>query len=180
MANTTEMTHEDLVKEVQKLRNDMKKVQKQLRKLAKENVEETDENKPKKVSGFAKPMKMSKELCEFLGVSVDTLMARTEVTKEINKYVKEHSLQNPSNKRELILDDKLRTILSPPEDVTLTFFNLQKYMSRHYFKEESKVDENVKAEPKAETPVPAVVPTAKIVKRVVKKVPAGSKPTAKA
>ena len=174
MATKNEMTHDELVKEVLKLRADMKKLMKQIKKMNKEEVE-GDEDKPKKLSGFAKPMKMSKELCEFLGVSTDTLMARTEVTKEINKYVKEHSLQNPSNKRELILDDKLRTILSPPEDVTLTFFNLQKYMSCHYQKESKETETKVEPETPTEVSEPKVAPTAKVVKRVVKKVPVGTK-----
>lgn len=186
MATTAnvEMTHEELVKEVLKLRADLKKLQKAVRKNAKEvqEAQEGDDAKPKKVSGFAKPMNMSPELCLFLGVPNETQMARTEVTKEINKYVKEHSLQNPDNKRELILDDKLRTILFPPEDVTITFFNLQKYMSSHYIKTAPDataatattsattppVAKKAVETPKKETPEESDKP--KVVKRVVKKV----------
>lgn len=161
------MDHEALVKEVLKLRADLKRLQKVVRKLSKG---EEDEDKPKKLSGFAKPMKMSKELCEFLGVSEDTLMARTDVTKEINKYVKANNLQNPENKRELILDAKLKTILTVPSDVTLTFFNLQKYMSHHYLK-----DETVEAKPEKAAPVEKAAEE-KPVKKIVKKVrPASAK-----
>ena len=160
---TETMDHEALVKEVLKLRVDLKRLQKVVRKLSKGDE---DEDKPKKLSGFAKPMKMSNELCEFLGVAGDTLMARTDVTKEINKYVKANNLQNPENKRELILDAKLKTILTVPADVTLTFFNLQKYMSHHYIKEESKTEKPVVEKAAPETPV----------KKVVKKV----RPAAKA
>lgn len=158
------MDHEALVKEVLKLRADFKRLQKAVRKLTKG---EADEEKPKKLSGFAKPMKMSVALCKFLGVSEDTLMARTDVTKEINKYVKANNLQNPENKRELILDDKLKTILTVPSDVTLTFFNLQKYMSEHYIKDESEVKEAVKSDSKE--PVAKDV-SKEPVKKVVKKV----------
>lgn len=157
------MDHEALVKEVLKLRADLKRLQKQVRKLAKG---EEDEDKPKKLSGFAKPMKMSADLCKFLGVAEDSLMARTDVTKEINKYVKANNLQNPENKRELILDDKLKTILTIPSDVTLTFFNLQKYMSHHYIKDES--EESAKA-PKAVKPAEKEA-SKEPVKKVVKKV----------
>ena len=155
------MDHEALVKEVLKLRADLKRLQKAVRKLTKG---EEDEDKPKKLSGFAKPMKMSAELCAFLGVEKDTLMARTDVTKEINKYVKANNLQNPENKRELILDDKLKTILTVPSDVTLTFFNLQRYMSHHYLKSEESA-----AAPK-ETPAPSATEEKAPVKKVVKKV----------
>ena len=163
------MDHEALVKEVLKLRADLKRLQKAVRKLSK--TDEDGEDKPKKLSGFAKPMKMSSELCAFLGVDKATLMARTDVTKEINKYVKANNLQNPENKRELILDDKLKTILTVPSDVTLTFFNLQRYMSHHYLKS----DEEPKEPTEPKTPV---TDDKAPVKKVVKKVrPA---PTAKA
>tara|TARA_B110000977_G_C11091322_1_gene497059 strand:+ start:6643 stop:7158 length:516 start_codon:yes stop_codon:yes gene_type:complete len=157
------MDHEALVKEVIKLRADLKRLQKAVRKL---NKPEEDEDKPKKLSGFAKPMKMSKGLCEFLGVASDTLMARTDVTKEINKYVKANNLQNPENKRELILDAKLKTILTIPEDVTLTFFNLQKYMSQHYLKEEVEPIEKMPAVSVEKSPVK------KLVKKTVRPVSA--------
>jgi chromatin remodeling complex protein RSC6 len=152
------MDHEALVKEV------LKRLQKAVRKLAKGEDDEDKHNK--KISGFAKPMKMSKELCEFLGVNSDTMMARTDVTKEINKYVKANNLQNPENKRELILDAKMKTILTIPSDVTLTFFNLQRYMSHHYIKEEGG---SQPANEKTEKPLAEKSPDAAM-KKIVKKV----------
>ena len=162
------MDHEALVKEVLKLRADLKKLQKAVRKLSKTD-EPGDDEKPKKLSGFAKPMKMSKELCAFLGVDASTLMARTDVTKEINKYVKAHNLQNPENKRELILDQKLKTILTVPSDVTLTFFNLQKYMSHHYIKEDQPSATTAKKQKQTPTPVENEVEDKPPVKKIVKK-----------
>ena len=149
------MDHEALVKEVLKLRADLKRLQKAVRKLSK--TDEDGEDKPKKLSGFAKPMKMSSELCAFLGVDKATLMARTDVTKEINKYVKANNLQNPENKRELILDDKLKTILTVPSDVTLTFFNLQRYMSHHYLKSDEEPTEPKTPATDEKAPVKKVV-----------------------
>ena len=162
---TETMDHEALVKEVIKLRADLKRLQKAVRKLSKG---EEDDSKPKKLSGFAKPMKMSPELCAFLGVEKDTLMARTDVTKEINKYVKANNLQNPENKRELILDAKLKTILTVPSDVTLTFFNLQRYMSQHYIKDEDETPE--KPAPVAKVASVAKDVASEPVKKIVKKV----------
>ena len=43
-------------------------------------------------SGFVKPTLISSELAEFLGKPVGTEMARTEVTREINKYIKHRSI----------------------------------------------------------------------------------------
>ena len=155
-----------------KIKTDLKKLQKTLKKLAKENE---DPDKPKKLSGFAKPMRLSNELTTFLGVDSETMMARTDVTKEINKYVKANNLQNPNNKREIILDAKLKTIINAPAEEQVTFFNLQKFMSLHYIKsdiQESSAEEKVKEVPVSE-PVTEQKPTVKkIVKRVVKKQPA--------
>jgi upstream activation factor subunit UAF30 len=123
----------DLTATVAKLTTDNKKIAKQIKKFIKE---QEPEDKPKRVNGFAKPMKMSPELCKFLGVEATVEMARTDVTKAITQYVKAHSLQNPDNKRELILDDKLKSIIQPDNDTTVTFFNLQKFMSKHYIKPE--------------------------------------------
>ena len=36
---------------------------------------------------------------------------RTVVTKHITDYVKKHNLQNPENKRQILCDDKLNSLL---------------------------------------------------------------------
>ena len=41
-------------------------------------------------SGFVKPTKISDELAKFLEKPVGTEMARTDVTREINKYIRSH------------------------------------------------------------------------------------------
>ena len=55
--------------------------------------------KVKKPSGFAKPVCISKELCEFLDKPEGTTMARTEVTRFIIKYIKDNNLQAQSEKK---------------------------------------------------------------------------------
>ena len=61
-------------------------------------------------SGFVKPTKISKELAKFLGKPHGTEMARTEVTREINTYIRAHKLQDPKNGRRILADSKLRTL----------------------------------------------------------------------
>lgn len=85
-------------------------------------------------SGFVKPTLISEELAAFLSKPLGTLMARTEVTREINAYIREHSLQDKDNGRKINADDKLSTLLSLTAGDELTYFNLQKYMSRHFAK----------------------------------------------
>jgi chromatin remodeling complex protein RSC6 len=90
-------------------------------------------------SGFVKPTLISAELAKFLGKEKGVEMARTEVTKEINSYIRAHSLQDPKNGRRIIPDAKLVTLLSLKSDDELTYFNLQKFMSPHFAKSASAV-----------------------------------------
>jgi len=85
-------------------------------------------------SGFVKPTLISKELANFLGKPVGTEWARTEVTREINAYIRTHNLQDKENGRKINPDTKLRSLLQLKKDEELTYFNLQKYMSPHFAK----------------------------------------------
>jgi len=85
-------------------------------------------------SGFVKPTKISLELAGFLGKPKGTEMARTEVTREINSYIRAHKLQDPKNGRRILADAKLRKLLKLKKDDELTYFNLQRYMSPHFAK----------------------------------------------
>ena len=83
-------------------------------------------------SGFSKPGKISDELRTFLKLGKDELIARTEVTKRINSYCKEHKLQGEKDKRILKPDKTLTKLLRVKKGDELTFFNLQKYMKVHF------------------------------------------------
>lgn len=86
-------------------------------------------------SGFVKPTLISTELATFLGKPTGTEMARTEVTREINKYIRSHDLQDKTNGRKINPDDKLRSLLKLKKNDELTYFNLQRYMSPHFAKQ---------------------------------------------
>ena len=85
-------------------------------------------------SGFVKPTKISDELASFLGKEKGTEMARTDVTREINTYIRAHKLQDKDNGRKIIPDTKLAALLKLKKTDELTYFNLQKYMSPHFAK----------------------------------------------
>jgi chromatin remodeling complex protein RSC6 len=61
-------------------------------------------------------------------------MARTEVTRDINKYIRTHNLQDKENGRKINPDTKLASLLKLQTTDELTYFNLQKYMSPHFAK----------------------------------------------
>lgn len=85
-------------------------------------------------SGFVKPTKISDELASFLGKEKGTEMARTEVTRDINKYIRTHNLQDKDNGRKINSDTKLAALLKLKKTDELTYFNLQRYMSPHFAK----------------------------------------------
>ena len=94
-------------------------------------VEEGGEVKPRVPSIFERPVQITDELCKFLGKSVGTLMSRSEVTKAVNVYVKEKNLKE---KHAIKPDGALKKLLAVPDNVELTYFNLQKYLNHHYVK----------------------------------------------
>jgi chromatin remodeling complex protein RSC6 len=82
-----------------------------------------------------KPTRITNELATFLGKSHGTLIARTEVSREINKYIRANSLQDKSNGRKIIPDEKLSALLNISAEDELTYFNLQRFMKHHFIKE---------------------------------------------
>ena len=85
-------------------------------------------------SGFVKPTLNSDELATFLGKPSGSEMARTEVTREINAYIRENSLQDKENGRKINADSALSKLLKLKKSDELTYFNLQRYMSPHFAK----------------------------------------------
>jgi len=71
-------------------------------------------------------MKLSPELEAVVGAGP---MARSEVTKKIWEYIKKNDLQNPSNKRNILADDKLKAIFGGKAEVTM--FEMTKLVSAH-------------------------------------------------
>ena len=119
--------------------SDLRKLQKNMARHVKENSRRNRKRKapagdrPKRApSGFAKPALISKELCTFLGKPAGTEMARTEVTKHLTSYIKEHNLQDQANKRKIVPDAALKKLLNVKASDELTYFNLQKYMKVHF------------------------------------------------
>ena len=96
-------------------------------------------------SGFVKPTLISDELAQFLDKPSGSEMARTEVTRDINKYIRAHNLQDVTNGRKIIPDAKLSALLKIGAADELTYFNLQRYMSPHFAKS-VKADASAKAE----------------------------------
>ena len=85
-------------------------------------------------SGFVKPTLISNELAAFLGRPEGSVLARTEVTREVNAYIRTQKLQDKDNGRKINPDAKLLKLLKLKKGEELTYFNLQRYMAAHFAK----------------------------------------------
>jgi chromatin remodeling complex protein RSC6 len=115
----------------------LKVVEKQAARLAKK-ADRRRKRKAEVVEGaepkpciFTKPVKISAELCSFLGKPKDTEVSRSAVTKGVMEYARSKSLMD---KQTIKADATLRKLLTLNEGDSLTILNLQKYLRRHYVK----------------------------------------------
>lgn len=111
-----------------------KKATRELKTAAKASHKRKRKTGNRSPSGFVKPTLISDELASFLGKTKGTEMARTEVTREINAYIRANQLQDKSNGRRINADSKLSSLLKLASGEELTYFNLQRYMSPHFAK----------------------------------------------
>jgi hypothetical protein len=113
-----------------------KNVKKELKNLKKDKKKDKPKNK-RAPSGFAKPTKVTEELCDFMDKPEGSEIARTEVTKALVSYIKNNNLleQGEDLKNKIVPDQKLKTLLGIQDDELndLTYFNIQKYMNKHFY-----------------------------------------------
>jgi len=118
------------------LKTNIKNIAKYSSRVSKNADKSTKRKKNAKTrpSGFEKPTPISDELAVFFGKELGSLMARTEVSKQIHEYVMTQKLQNEKNRRIIHPDPKLKQLLNVNND-ELTYFNLQKYLKYHFKKD---------------------------------------------
>lgn len=174
------VTLESLAQDIAKLSGDVQSLLKMFRKMRNQQ-DDPDGEKAKKRSennGFNRAMEITDELRKFVGIGEGETISRSMVTRKVNEYVKANNLKHPDNGRVICLDQKLRDLLKPPEDIQVTYLNIQRYLSPHYLKTaDSPKPTAVMSEPGPSEPGPSEAPaepektvTKKVVKRpVVKK-----------
>jgi upstream activation factor subunit UAF30 len=77
-------------------------------------------------SAFMEPLQPDDALAAIVGHEPQP---RTEVTKRIWDYIREHNLQDPTDKRQIRADDKLRRVLNGKDKVSM--FELTKLVNEH-------------------------------------------------
>lgn len=98
-----------------------------------------DTEKKNTTSGFQKPVKISKEMAKFTGWNEDQLRSRTDVTKYLCEYIKTNNLQNPVDRRQIVVDKRLGSLLRydpKTEEKALTYYSLQQRLAPHFVKTE--------------------------------------------
>jgi upstream activation factor subunit UAF30 len=94
-------------------------------------------DRPKSNSGFNKPVKVSQDLASFIKVKPDDEVTRVLITQKLCAYVKDHNLQNPQDRREILPDTELKKLFkideSNPDD-KLTYYSIQRKIQSHIIK----------------------------------------------
>ena len=73
-----------------------------------------------------KPLNLTPELEAVVGKGP---MSRPDVVKQLWVYIKQHNLQNPENRRNILADDKLKALFDGKGEVTM--FEMTKLVSAH-------------------------------------------------
>ena len=76
-------------------------------------------------AALSKPLQVSDQLAAVVGKGP---LARTEVVSAVWNYIREHNLQNPENKREILADERLKAVFGQDK---ATMFEMNKLLSAH-------------------------------------------------
>jgi upstream activation factor subunit UAF30 len=82
-------------------------------------------SKGKRPNGLQQPLRPSAELAAVVGAEP---LPRGEVVSKVWEYIKQHGLQNPDNRREILADDKLEPIFGAKK---ASMFEMNKHLARH-------------------------------------------------
>ncbi len=77
-------------------------------------------------AALAKPVQPDEKLAAIVGAEP---LPRTEVTKRLWDYIKQHKLQDTNNKQRINADDKLRAVFDGRDQVSM--FEMTKLVSGH-------------------------------------------------
>ena len=83
-------------------------------------------NGKKAPNALAKHVRPDQTLAAIVGSDP---LPRTELTKRVWAYVREHKLQDAQDRRRIRADDRLRVVLDGQDSVTM--FELTKFVNRH-------------------------------------------------
>ncbi|KAE7999559.1 hypothetical protein FH972_003974 [Carpinus fangiana] len=89
-------------------------------------------DEPKRKSGFLAPLQLSDALVKFFGTG-ESELSRAGAVKRMWEYIKQNNLQDPSDKRRIICDEKLKELFDVD---SFTGFTVSKLLAAHFIKAE--------------------------------------------
>ncbi|XP_010536330.1 PREDICTED: synaptonemal complex protein 1 isoform X5 [Tarenaya hassleriana] len=95
-----------------------------------DETEEKEKRQKKGGSGLLIPLPLSDALVKFLGTGENSL-SRADVTKRFWDYIKQNDLQDPSDKRRILCDEKLKELFDVD---TFNSFSVSKLLTNHFIK----------------------------------------------
>src|SRR3954466_5966205 len=78
-----------------------------------------------KANALQRPLQPSEALAAVVGPGP---LPRGAVVSKVWEYIKSHNLQNPENRREILADDKLKSVFGKDK---VTMFEMNKHLARH-------------------------------------------------
>jgi chromatin remodeling complex protein RSC6 len=116
------------------VRSDMKELEKMHKKEIKTSRKHkrSSGNGNKNPSGFNKPTPVPSSVVKLLGLEEGVELPRTQITKLIYGYIKEHDLQVPEDKRTINPDARLIKLFALAPDEQISFYNIQSHIKKLY------------------------------------------------
>ena len=134
------------------IQNQVKAIEKNVKKEMKNSQQQSHAKEVKKINsipnGFARPSKVSAELCIFMNRPVGSEISRVDATQYLLKYIREHGLQEMNERKKINPDETLSKLLErggkPPTTIEeegeagferappFTYYNLQTYLNHHF------------------------------------------------
>ncbi|KAI1173644.1 DEK C terminal domain-containing protein [Nemania sp. FL0916] len=113
-----------------------KKSEKRIRPEDDSDVDGSEEPSPKKRKaggGFQKPFTLSYPLAELCG---EPQLSRPQVVKKLWEHIKEHQLQDPNDKRQILCDDRMQAVFKLAK---VDMFQMNKLVGNHLYPVEEAV-----------------------------------------
>ncbi|SCV01242.1 LANO_0F10814g1_1 [Lachancea nothofagi CBS 11611] len=135
----SKITPEELVEKDAAIARKLSKKINGTEKRSKKGSKDAKPKKKRKVSESGNALSQNKMLLspELQELVKEPEMARTQVVKKVWEHIREHNLQNPSDRREILCDETMKPIFGEKT----TMFALNKCLSKHIFNAKDVVEQ---------------------------------------
>ena len=119
---------------ITEIQQQLKSLEKTIKKEAKEPKKRESTMKQLKIVGFDIQEKITPELCVFMKLPSESTSTRNAVTLYMTEYIRNHKLQDMTDRKCIHLDADLAALFKLTENPQLTYYNLHKHISSHFIR----------------------------------------------